>query len=312
MKRLSRKMLCLFAVAGLLAPLVVRAQEGAACDSADIECQALAYTAALAKLRTGVDETRSAFGDYVAYLSTRFEVDLRFDGNGQDVLSGLYPSLTKLIEQDVASKYGLSLPLRFPGGRASQGLGGAVFGSLVGAIGLAVYLGDLYDQRLNGSFINAMAEDIRGRGWSYELAQAEANHQFTMFIQRVMDLVLIQNESRDIQIVISAEYYIAWQGEFHRRRAELRQMLADLRASIRGHYLSRPGARLPQCRILQYDPDGHSWGVLIIRGDEAEQQQPLALRYLQGFSTASYSRTKYARSYNSNTSADDKLNCDAH
>jgi hypothetical protein len=218
MKTLSRKMLCLVVLTGLSAPLVVRAQDDAACESGDIECQALAYTTALSATGKAVDDTRSVFSEFLGYVSTRFEVDLRFDGNGQDGLSGLYPSLTKLIEQDVASNYGLSLPLRPPGGRSSHGLG-ALVGTAVGTIGLAVYLGDLFDQRLNGSFKEAMAQDIRSRGWSLDLARREADFQFTSFIQSITNFVPIhRNQLRDIQIVLNRDYYIAWQARI--REAE--------------------------------------------------------------------------------------------
>jgi hypothetical protein len=223
MRKLPTKALCLILLAGLFGPLAVRAQDGGLpCENGDNECQAQEYIRALAILLNGVENTNAAFGDYLAYLSTRFSADLRFDGNGQDVLRGLYPSLARLIEQDVSAKHGLSLPLK-PPGTSSNGLG-RIIAPAVGAIGLAVYLDDLFDHRLDEVFIEAMAQDIRRRGWSLDSARMEANHQFTTYIQSITSFVPITADSvRDIRIIVNQDYYLAWQAFTRTERPEVLQ-----------------------------------------------------------------------------------------
>jgi hypothetical protein len=272
MKTLSRRALCLVVLAGLLAPLAVFAQDDAACESGDTECMALAYSTALATLFKGIEDTRLAFGDYFAYLSARFDVDLRFDENGQEVLRGLYPRLTKLIEEDVAVKYGILLPLRTPGGKSSKSIQ-LIAAKLTGAVGTAAYAGELSDGRYREAWFNSIVQDLERRGWPPEVARLEANHQFTTYIGPVSSFLLpvmhIHNLLKQLEIIASGEHYNAW-AFFHRGR--IREIMEN-RRSHRGPDNGRSyaqwaaeregslggGGDTSGCRVVIWVPASSEW-----------------------------------------------------
>lgn len=228
MKKTAKKMLCLLILMGLLSPVIVRGQQSSLpCESGDNECMAMAYAEAWGILWKTVEDARIVYGDYLTYVSTRFNVDLRIDQNGYDVFRSLYPNLTKLVEQEIARKYGISLPLK--SGKSLKELG------VSDAISLVFSLMELGDH-FSDIYINSMVLDFQNIGLSEAEARIEANTEFLQLtrITNLSPLVAIATLKTQLEIFASRQYHGAWQGSHQSRLRELTEARGAHRGADNG------------------------------------------------------------------------------
>jgi hypothetical protein len=245
MKKTVRKTLCLLIILLIVSPSLIRAQKAndelIGCDENDIECIADVVSQSIARSRSFIKVVQNMSASWMAHNSSLFNVDWRFDANGQMVFKSLFPGLTKLIEKDVASKYGIVLPIQ--GAMNQKALDG---GLIVGAIALGLYTGELYDGAFNQERINAMVTDLERRGYSPENARVEANQQFLEQVQPNSQSiaaianavvpgagvpVFVGNLLRDLKILGSGNYFNLW-AQFH--RSEIRAIMQEQAAGRRG------------------------------------------------------------------------------
>lgn len=245
MKKTAKKMLCLFIMVLIWLPGFAWAQKAndelIGCDENDIECIAEVVSQSVGRSRAFIKVVQNMSASWMAHNSALFNITWRFDANGQAVFKSLFPSLTKLIEKDLASKYGIVLPLE--GVSNQKALDG---GLIVGAIALALYTGELYDGAFNTERINAMTQDFIRQGYSPEQATVESHQQFLEQVQPNSQTiaalagtvipgasvpVFVGNLLRDLKILGSGKYYNLW-AQFH--RGEIREIMREQAAGRRG------------------------------------------------------------------------------
>ncbi len=220
MNRTVRKILCWLVMLGVLATTVARGNlyasayigQAVECPANDLKCQSEAFMASWHDTSQWVSLSMDAFQEFAGYLSQRFNVSVRFDYNGYNVLKSLFPSLMKLIERDVARQYGLSLPLAF-GSQKLEPI--AIVAILLSAGSLALAFTRWFDEQVNQEYIDSHIRDLTALGWPIELARVEANYQW----QTGLAAVLAHNSliatglpgiARDVKILASRDYYNAW------------------------------------------------------------------------------------------------------
>jgi hypothetical protein len=268
MKKTAKKLLSLLIMMLILSPGLAWAKPGddalINCGEHDIECIENIIGPSVARCFTFTGVVGDVSASWIDYNSRLFNVAWRVDANGSEVFRSLYPSLTKLIEKDLASKYGIVFPLKKTANK--RGLGD--IGSIFDIVDAAIHVFELYDERFNEPRINAMIDDLERRGYSHDNAVVEANQQFIERIQPNSQVIAslfgppgsavvgMGNLLRDLEILGSGKYYNLW-AQFH--RAEIREILRQQAAGRRGPDTGRSYIEWAARRDQNRDISGSFW-----------------------------------------------------